>query len=1688
MYQVPVLRGVHHRTVATLHEAHDVFEILELLDTKYANEDLGLDVEASDLYPNQHDWDFTGFSFSVITSMDDKEWVGRSWYFNWKYPARYLNAADRLKLLNWMEKNQERLWAFNNSYELKAFWRVLGKPLLLRDARGLTLAGDVKGSLKALVQRFCGAHEWEVDNGNLVSGIQQMRSALNRTDSDNLLPAIRERRNHIFENDLPLERDIYKFLTPEELKFIENELNFPLVKYYKDRKNAQPSMPVMATEKVLSKEGKKRQKKYEAAENAYQDAVKIGDTPTATVYLEVMQENSLRDQDYEDHEYEVRLSMAQQAVVALMNYSLTEREILETFTGLTGWYGSPTRILGPYCCWDTYYTLVLRKVFGTDPRLENACIYFEQEVRFAGVLESYNQTWDEAVAETLNQNYMKLIGDGQHDCIRYIGLEKCLEWEDEFGCWRELFDALSIGCTFPITVKMKKWVGGFYISTKTANVGRPGLLERHLNAYQETLNGSDELKAAAAQNGLQMLISDSWVPVTPENVRAMPEEMYPIKLRFSIEKGSEKSVQEYDAVINKPSERLAWLKDIWNPASPNREVSDKFWERFLTPRVITANLFYGMRKILMTAQVWDLMEGQMVEIEEQALNPDGTLKFDKEGDPVFKKEKRPCKINILQPDGTIKVVEEFIIDMKDLESTLGNMMALQEMIKPIPFSLLDTTYETIETMTEEEKEERMRIKELHESNKTLRIAIQKSIEHLNDYMDWQTGDGLSGDKVIEQFDVLASFLGLNCDKLETWFDEYRLLLGLRIYKKAYKARNTYIVGAKLGRGQVFEVITPDGLGMDDLPDMWHSHSMPIYSRLLDTDSVGSEEWKEKCDKRLFSLQEQFKPCTTETRRWKSRQHTVPAGSELRRTYVPRRKGWLASHADFSGCELATCAAIADEHVIIKTFQTGGDIHMNTASGVFGKPPSEISPMQRRWAKTCTFLCFHPDTKVRTTSGELTIKDLSELMSEGSEFSTATVNYETHDSEIKKINWCGTSTSSKFLAKITLSDGTEIISSRDHPFILKDGSTRSVVNLEKGDSLMSQYFQGNGKYIHNSSKSAEYLYRSSCERTFLLDGESVEHVHHLNFDHGDDNICNLIGMSNRTHIRYHKLVEARNFEEILRAYPEDMYYAAVAAVDAGLVRDLEYFKNSDRTRVTEFANSAEGKERLARARRMKDMYYLKDFVTKFGTTIDSWEYDYNRHESNLTKFIDLESKYSSTISDLVQEAMHTSHVPRELKPFSREKSSEMMSASMKDYWSSISDEDRLAHSERTSSTMTSLNSSGEFKEKAYFGRVSKVLHTAALELDKGVLNVTEKDYDDFRNNSVPKSPRLKEKYGDWSSILEKSSTWNHEVVSVELIELDEPIELYDMEVEGNHNFLLSCNEGGIYVQNCLYGGTVETLARELGGRMDRAEFVMRGFFATYPNLENYIVSYRRMAVEKGYVFTLNGSPLNLDTSDLAKLNCTSINYPIQSSATNCCGSTFYSMWEALYFKLQLPFVACGFTHDSIDASYPTQAMFLMIPMQKYLAEYIPWKRLGVPARLDSEIGIDSYSLCHVKVLSTITSGNSIDKPHKCEIGGLERNVLPVIELMKEYFDNVEVEFNYGKKKPQSMSELWLGSRAIDDSQLIHLHPGQFDQELEVVITCTNKPDSPYKSPVYGDHEEFNNCITVQAINMLQKNSL
>lgn len=77
------------------------------------------------------------------------------------------------------------------------------------------------------------------------------------------------------------------------------------------------------------------------------------------------------------------------------------------------------------------------------------------------------------------------------------------------------------------------------------------------------------------------------------------------------------------------------------------------------------------------------------------------------------------------------------------------------------------------------------------------------------------------------------------------------------------------------------------------------------------------------------------------------------GSEIRKMFVPR-PGWVFVDADYSQIELRVLAHIAEDPLMREAFRTGQDIHTATASQVFGVPPEEVTPLQRRHAKAVNF--------------------------------------------------------------------------------------------------------------------------------------------------------------------------------------------------------------------------------------------------------------------------------------------------------------------------------------------------------------------------------------------------------------------------------------------------------------------------------------------------------------------------------------------------------------------------------------------------------------------------------------------------------------------------------------------------------------------------------------------------------------
>ena len=78
------------------------------------------------------------------------------------------------------------------------------------------------------------------------------------------------------------------------------------------------------------------------------------------------------------------------------------------------------------------------------------------------------------------------------------------------------------------------------------------------------------------------------------------------------------------------------------------------------------------------------------------------------------------------------------------------------------------------------------------------------------------------------------------------------------------------------------------------------------------------------------------------------------GKEIRKAFVPSREGGVILSADYSQIELRIMAHLSQDRHLIEAFNKGLDIHKATAARIFGIDSSEVTPDQRRVAKTANF--------------------------------------------------------------------------------------------------------------------------------------------------------------------------------------------------------------------------------------------------------------------------------------------------------------------------------------------------------------------------------------------------------------------------------------------------------------------------------------------------------------------------------------------------------------------------------------------------------------------------------------------------------------------------------------------------------------------------------------------------------------
>ena len=78
------------------------------------------------------------------------------------------------------------------------------------------------------------------------------------------------------------------------------------------------------------------------------------------------------------------------------------------------------------------------------------------------------------------------------------------------------------------------------------------------------------------------------------------------------------------------------------------------------------------------------------------------------------------------------------------------------------------------------------------------------------------------------------------------------------------------------------------------------------------------------------------------------------GRRIRKAFIPSDKDHLLLSADYSQVELRLMAHLSGDEALISAFEHGEDVHAATAARLFNKPIDEVTPEERRRAKTANF--------------------------------------------------------------------------------------------------------------------------------------------------------------------------------------------------------------------------------------------------------------------------------------------------------------------------------------------------------------------------------------------------------------------------------------------------------------------------------------------------------------------------------------------------------------------------------------------------------------------------------------------------------------------------------------------------------------------------------------------------------------
>ena len=194
-----------------------------------------------------------------------------------------------------------------------------------------------------------------------------------------------------------------------------------------------------------------------------------------------------------------------------------------------------------------------------------------------------------------------------------------------------------------------------------------------------------------------------------------------------------------------------------------------------------------------------------------------------------------------------------------------------------------------------------------------------------------------------------------------------------------------------------------------------------------------------------------------------------------------------------------------------------------------------------------------DTKVPLLDGRcLTIEELAVEQQAGHENWVYSIQDGTRRVVPGRVIWCGKNYTCSDLHRVWLDDGTYVDAAPEHPFVLRDGTSRRADRLEPGDSLMPFVMRlstkedgriigyplvydpalGKSVFVHRIV-AEDVLSEEKIEASSKLKTKNLV-IHHVDFDSENAHPNNLRWMGNEEHWKYHASIGADNFTRYNRS--------------------------------------------------------------------------------------------------------------------------------------------------------------------------------------------------------------------------------------------------------------------------------------------------------------------------------------------------------------------------------------------------------------------------------------------------------------------------------------------------------------------------------------------------------------------------